>query len=223
MRLLSEATVLSPRPDRNGRRPFAEKTQFLRGLISSPLDVSALFPSSKGLARAMAEQIPGDDGPVLELGPGTGAVTEAIIERGVPEGRIIAIECNRPFIATLAKRFPRLTVIEGDATDLGALIGASRERFAAVISGLPLINFPMHKRRAIVEAGLARVKPGGPFIQISYRGRPAVPASPTLSVTRARRIWRNFPPGYVWVYRKRERPSQPAQLFSGPSIDAILH
>ncbi|MBS0470142.1 MAG: methyltransferase domain-containing protein [Proteobacteria bacterium] len=210
MRLLSEATALPPRADRIGARPPNEKAAFLRGLIARPLDVSALMPSSKHMARAMAELIPGNDGPVLELGPGTGAVTDAIIEHGVPEGRIVAIECNRPFIAALTKRFPRLKLIEGDASQMASLVGGSRERFSAVVSGLPLINLPMHKRRAIIDAALARLKPGAPFIQISYRGRPAVPASPTLSVTRARRIWRNLPPGYVWVYRRREPGMMPA-------------
>lgn len=227
MRLLSEATTLPPRRDHTERRrvPFFEKAEFLRGLIASPADVSALMPSSKGLARAMAEQVPDADGPVLELGPGTGAVTEAAIAQGIPEGRIVAIECNPPFIATLARRFPRLKILQGDASDMDSLLGASRGPFAAILSGLPLINFPMHKRRKIIDAGLARLNPGAPFIQLSYRGRPAVPPSPTLSVTRAKRVWRNIPPGYVWVYRRREkpRPRLPEALFSDPSRDTILH
>jgi phosphatidylethanolamine/phosphatidyl-N-methylethanolamine N-methyltransferase len=83
------------------------------------------------------------------------------------------------------------------------MLGSPRESYTAVVSGLPLINFSMRVRRAVIEDALARVKPGGPFIQVSYRGTPAIPESSDISVRRASFVWRNIPPGYVWVYRRQ--------------------
>jgi phosphatidylethanolamine/phosphatidyl-N-methylethanolamine N-methyltransferase len=71
------------------------------------------------------------------------------------------------------------------------------------VSGLPLINFPAATRRAVIDDALSRTMPGGPFIQVSYRGTPAIAESDELTVERAAHVWRNFPPGYVWIYRRR--------------------
>lgn len=205
MRLLSEATVLPSRARRKAPRlgGFSEKLAFLRGLIDHPAGVSALFPSSKAMAQAMAEQIPSTEGQVLELGPGTGAVTQAIIARGIPASRVVAVEYDPGFADLLNERFPGLYVLQGDALNLRSVLGSPRHSYTAVVSGLPLINFPVKTRRAIIEDGLARVRPGGPFIQISYRGTPAIPESDTIQVRRAAHVWRNMPPGYVWVYRRQ--------------------
>jgi len=204
MRLLSEATVPSrARGIATRHGGFSEKLQFLRGLIASPAGVSALFPSSKALARALAAQIPSNDGQVLELGPGTGAVTQAIMDRGIPASRIVAVEYDRGFANLLNERFPGLYVLHGDALNLKGVLGSPRESYTAVVSGLPLINFPVQTRRAIIEDALARVKPGGPFIQVSYRDAPAIPESRDIQVRRAAFVWRNMPPGYVWVYRRQ--------------------
>lgn len=205
MRLLSEATALPSRSRWRAPRygGISEKFRFLRGLFASPAGVSALLPSSKALAAAMAEQIPTVHGRVLELGPGTGAVTEAIVARGVAPSDIVAVERDPGFAEMLAERFVGLDVQQGDALDLDSVLGPVRGSYCAVVSGLPLINFPIAIRRAVIDDALMRVKPGGPFIQISYRGRPAVPESAELSVKLAGHVWANVPPGYVWVYRRK--------------------
>jgi phosphatidylethanolamine/phosphatidyl-N-methylethanolamine N-methyltransferase len=205
MRLLSEATALPSRAQRKapplGR--FSEKLTFLRGLIDHPAGVSALLPSSKPMAQAMADQIPSNEGQVLELGPGTGAITQAIIARGIPASRIVAVEHDAGFAELLNERFPGLYVLQGDALNLRSVLGTPRRSYTAVVSGLPLINFSMKTRHAVIEDALARVRPGGPFVQISYRGRPAIPESSTIQVRRAAFVWGNVPPGYVWVYRRQ--------------------
>jgi len=210
MRVISEA--LPPRVQPAAlRAPAApvkagglrETFQFLRGLFENPAGVSAVLPSSHTLAAALAAQIPSADGRVLELGPGTGAVTRAIIERGIPASRIVAVERDRGFADLLSERFPGLYALHGDALDLKSVLGSPRESYVAVVSGLPLINFSMRTRRAVIEDALARVKPGGPFIQVSYRSRPAIPESNDIMVRRTSFVWRNIPPGYVWVYRRK--------------------
>src|SRR5690349_10301166 len=147
-----------------------DQWRFLRGLIERPKNVGAIAPSSPALARAIAAQIdPKVEGPVLELGPGTGVVTEALLKRGIAPERITAIEYDPDFAAMVRKRFPRVNVIEGDAFDLVHTLGREHtEPFAGIVSGLPLLNFPPHKRLALIEGALDRLKHGSPLVQFSY-------------------------------------------------------
>lgn len=180
----------------------AAHLHFLKGLIARPKNVGAIAPSSPALARAIAQQVdPKLDGPVLELGPGTGVVTEALIERGVLPERITAIEYDPEFAKMVQNRFPRVHVVRGDAFDLEKTL-SSGEPFAAIVSGLPLLNHPVERRHALIEGALARLKPGAPYIQFSYGTKPPIPAPPGATVKRAALILRNLPPARVWVYRQ---------------------
>ena len=92
-----------------------DEVRFLSTWLQSPLKTGALSPSSPALAKAMALEIdPSVPGPVVELGPGTGPVTEAILARGITPQRLILVEFNQEFCALLRRRFPGVTVIEGD-------------------------------------------------------------------------------------------------------------
>ena len=178
--------------------------KFLRALMTRPKAVGAIAPSSRGLARAMARQIdPSHPGPVLELGPGTGVISQAILERGITPERLTLVEYDPEMAAFLSGCFPRVNVIEGDAFDLPHTLGArAHEKFSAVISGLPLLNFPLARRRHYME-GIARLlAPGAPFVQFSYGMNPPVVPLPGHTVSRAALVWANLPPARVWVYRK---------------------
>lgn len=180
----------------------AEHLHFLRGLIARPKNVGAIAPSSPALARAIARQIdPSVPGPVLELGPGTGVVTQALIERGIAPGRITAIEYDADFARLVAGRFPGVRVVQGDAFDLKKTLG-NGEAFAAIVSGLPLLNHPVERRRALINGALAKLKPGAPYIQFSYGTKPPIPAPTGATVKRAALILMNLPPARVWVYRR---------------------
>ncbi|HEX4533711.1 MAG TPA: rRNA adenine N-6-methyltransferase family protein [Rhizomicrobium sp.] len=183
----------------------AEHLHFIRGLIARPKNVGAIAPSSPQLARAIARQIdPAIPGPVLELGPGTGVVTEALIERGVAPERITAIEYDADFAKLVAQRFPKVHVVRGDAFDLKRTLGnGDGERFAAIVSGLPLLNHPLERRHALIEGALAKLQPGAPYIQFSYGFQPPIAAPAGATVKRAAFVWRNLPPARVWVYRTK--------------------
>lgn len=192
-------------PGKGNANPLSEQWEFLRGLIASPKGVGAIAPSSPALARAIAAQIdPAMPGPVLELGPGTGVVTEALIERGIAPARITAIEYDADFVVRVSARCPGVTVIQGDAFNLRETLShAHGVSYAAVISGIPLLNWPMAARRALIEDAFGRLSPGAPFVQFSYGLTPPVPESPGFTVRRAALIWANIPPARVWVYRPR--------------------
>lgn len=185
--------------------PLREQLLFLRGLIANPTRVGAIAPSSPALARAVAAQIdPGIDGPVLELGPGTGSMTRELLARGIAPERMIAIEWDADFARAIAAEFPGVKVIRGDAFDLaGTLPKRGLPQFAAIVSGIPLLNHSKEKRCALVEAAFRRLAPGAPMIQFSYGLSAPVKPPPEISVRLAAFVWKNLPPATVWVYRRR--------------------
>jgi phosphatidylethanolamine/phosphatidyl-N-methylethanolamine N-methyltransferase len=147
---------------------------------------------------------PDDTLPVIELGPGTGVVTQALIERGVAPERIISIEYSADFCRLLEKRFPGVKIIEGDAYALErTLNGCVAGPVSAVISSLPLLTQPPARRSALIEASFARLSPGQPFIQFSYGLASPIPPDPALfSTAHTGWVMKNVPPARVWVYRR---------------------
>jgi phosphatidylethanolamine/phosphatidyl-N-methylethanolamine N-methyltransferase len=183
----------------------SDRIRFFRTWLARPGLTGAVSPSSKALARAMAREVPRDgDWPVLELGPGTGAVTAALIERGIAAQRIVAVEFNPDFCALLVRRFGGLNVVSGDAYDLAMTLPPSLGGpFAVAVSSLPLLNRPAAARVAFVAAALDRLLPDGTLIQFSYGLGPPVAAVPRrFSVRRAALVLANLPPAQVWVYRR---------------------
>jgi phosphatidylethanolamine/phosphatidyl-N-methylethanolamine N-methyltransferase len=178
---------------------ITDHLRFLRALAAGPRTVGAVAPSGPQLARAMAAQINGD-GPVLELGPGTGAITQAIVAR-IGQERLTAIEFDSHLAAGVKARFPAVTVIEGDAFDLDRTLG-HRKPFAAILSGLPLLNFSMAERQRLIDGVVARLMPGAPFVQFSYGLHAPVAPPDGHYVTQAALALINVPPARVWVYRK---------------------
>ncbi|HEX4160038.1 MAG TPA: rRNA adenine N-6-methyltransferase family protein [Rhizomicrobium sp.] len=177
---------------------------FLSRLISRPRSIGAIAPSSPALANKIAAQIdPANHGVVLELGPGTGVVTEALIARGVPYDRLIAVEFDPDLARFMRERFPRLRVIEGDAFRLDRTLPPEKTGpLAGVVCGLPLLNFPPAQRRTLITSALARMPSGGPLVQFSYGFTPPVPADEEITVERAGLVLANLPPARVWVYRR---------------------
>jgi phosphatidylethanolamine/phosphatidyl-N-methylethanolamine N-methyltransferase len=183
---------------------MADGFRFFRTWLSKPVLTGAISPSGKALARAMARPVDADSRwPVLELGPGTGPVTAALIAHGVAAERIVALEYNPEFCALLVKRFRGLNVVEGDAFDLAtSLPPGLAGPYAAVVSSLPLLNSPPEARQALISDALGRVLPGGGLIQFSYGMRPPVAAvDGRFTVERIALVLANLPPARVWLYR----------------------
>ncbi|UVF21906.1 phospholipid methyltransferase [Microvirga terrae] len=188
---------------------FADEARFLRSWLERPLVVGAVTPSGKILARTMASFVdPRIPGPVIELGPGTGPVTDALIRRGVAQERLVLIEYNPEFCQLLKRRFPKATIIQGDAYDLKETLGdILKEPAAATVSSLPLFTKPMDQRLELLETAQGLMHPNAPFIQFTYAVVPPIPARSQHYRSRAsNRIWRNLPPARVWVYNKVNHP-----------------
>jgi len=163
------------------------------------------MPSGRLLARTMAHYVDvHGTAPVVELGPGTGAITSALVERGIDQKRLVLVEYNPGFCALLRDRYPQAKVVQGDAYRLrDTLWNVLSAPAAAVVSGLPLVTKPMLTRLKLVRDAFAALAPGAPFVQFTYSVVPPIPKSlPGVTTEASERIWMNLPPARVWVYRK---------------------
>jgi phosphatidylethanolamine/phosphatidyl-N-methylethanolamine N-methyltransferase len=182
-----------------------DEVRFLRSWIEKPLHMGAVMPSGRPLARTMAQYVDIDSNdPVIELGPGTGAITSALLHRGVDQKRLVLVEYNPGFCALLRDRYPQARVVQGDAYSLrDTLWNVLGAPAAAVVSGLPLVTKPMLTRLKLIRDAFAALAPGAPFVQFTYSVAPPIPKSlPGVSTEASERIWMNLPPARVWVYRK---------------------
>ncbi|HEV3500695.1 MAG TPA: rRNA adenine N-6-methyltransferase family protein [Bradyrhizobium sp.] len=182
-----------------------DEVRFLRSWIEKPLHMGAVMPSGRVLARTMAQYVDIDSkGPVVELGPGTGAITSALIEHGVDQKRLVLVEYNPGFCALLRDRYPHAKIVQGDAYTLrDSLRNVLSAPASAVVSGLPLVTKPMLTRLKLIRDAFVALAPGAPFVQFTYSVAPPIPKSlPGVSTEASERIWMNLPPARVWVYRK---------------------
>jgi len=184
-----------------------DEVRFIRSWIERPLTIGAVAPSGKVLARTMARYVdPNSSGPVVELGPGTGPVTEALIQAGVDPSRLVLVEFNPAFCRILRARYPEATLVQGDAYSMRRLLETLLiQPAAAVVSGLPLITKPLRMRMRLLRDAFDLMRPGAPFVQFTYSVASPVPKRlGGFSVEASERIWMNIPPARVWVYRRTE-------------------
>ncbi len=181
-----------------------DEARFLKSWLENPLKTGAVAPSGKGLASRMAASIdPVVPGPIIELGPGTGPVTQALLDRGIDPRRLFLVEYSADFVKLLRQRFPQVNIIQGDAYGLtDTLKPHIHEPIAAIVSSLPLLTRPEKDRSRLLQAAFNLMLPGSPFVQFTYMNASPIPLSSGLSATVSRRIWKNLPPARVWTYRR---------------------
>jgi phosphatidylethanolamine/phosphatidyl-N-methylethanolamine N-methyltransferase len=187
-------------------RALADELRFLKTLFVNPRLTGAVSPSGRFLARAMARAVGAiGEGLVVELGPGTGPVTKALIAHGVDEEQLVLVEYEAAFCRLLRQRFPGVQVLQGDAFDLPRTLADLSDRpVRAIVSSLPLLNQPPARRAALIEDAFAIMAKDGVFVQFSYGvaspiPRPAGPGD--FSAHGSAPIWANLPPARVWTYR----------------------
>lgn len=176
--------------------------------MHNPRRVAAVAPSSRRLAARMVDELPPDARRVIELGPGTGVMTEALLAHGLAPDGVLAVELDPALHDTLRARFPALHLVRGDARHLGELATgfAAPGEVDAVISSLGLLGMDEADRCAILSAAFALLRPDGRFIQFTYgASSPVSRAQLHLLGLRMRRggfILRNLPPATVYVYTR---------------------
>ena len=190
--------------ERNGIR-LDDEVRFIRTWIEKPWSIGAVTPSGRVLARAMAGYVDPDvGGPVIELGPGTGPVTEALLAQGIDPSRLMLVEFDPIFCRLLRARYPAATVVQGDAYGLKRLLsGVLQQPAAGVVSGLPLFTKPLHMRLRLLFEAFGLMSPGAPFVQFTYNAVAPIPKRlDRVSAQASERVWMNIPPARVWVYRR---------------------
>jgi phospholipid N-methyltransferase len=180
---------------------------FLNELLARPAAVGAICPSSRFLARAMARPLSnlslnGPHDYIIELGAGTGNVTQALLDQGVPPERLVVIELSKPFTARLRQRFPGLTIIQGSATDLASLLPPNA-RVRAIVSSLPLCSLPHPVMRTILQQWQSLLGPSnGLAVQFTYNlGQPVWAKHIGGTRTAQSVVWLNCPPARVSTYQ----------------------
>ena len=201
----SKVPPMPARLARNLGKHFDEEIRFFRSWIDQPKSVGAVLPTSCATARKMASLINEESGnPVLELGPGTGVITKAIINKGIQPKNLYSVEFSQGFIPRLQKEFPSVNFLHGDAFNLDSVLpDMAGRKFDAIISGLPLLNFPKADRIELLDDLLDRLNPGRPVVQFSYGPKSPIPPNwSTYSVEPLDWMVRNVPPARLWVYRR---------------------
>ncbi len=182
------------------------ETEFLKEWLRAPLQVGAIAPSSSRLAAAMTEGISGETGPIIELGPGTGAFTGLLLARGVNPSAVAAIEINPRFASALRERFPGVNVIDGDASRIDAIAPFPPGSVGLVICGLPFLSMPRATVEQIVLGSTRLLRPGGAFRLFTYGLQCPCPPSMLqrgkLSARRVSRTLLNVPPASVYELEK---------------------
>ncbi len=201
-----------------------DEARFFKAWVENPVATGAVSPSGRFLSRAMARHVDLNvPGPVIELGPGTGPVTQALLDQGVPPGRLILVEYDEKFCDLLRARFPGVQVVQGDAYNLAATLGDMvGDRVSAIVSSLPLLNRPEDDRVNLLRDAFAMLHPQGNFVQFTYGmvspiSRSASQAAQVSFETRGSApVWLNLPPARVFTYRPASEAAaniNPAKAF----------
>lgn len=188
--------------------PLADVLPFLSAWVRNPIRVAAVAPSGPAVAALMTQEIDARTGPVIELGPGTGPFTYALLERGVREQDLTLIEYGSDFVRLLQERFPQARVLWMDASWIGKHRLFEPGAVGAVVSGLGLLTMPPRKVTAILSGAFHYLRAGGAFYQITYGPRCPVPDAVLnaldLDAVRIGQTMRNVPPASVYRIVRRQ-------------------
>jgi phosphatidylethanolamine/phosphatidyl-N-methylethanolamine N-methyltransferase len=187
---------------------YSDFFRFFRSWVADPLRIGAVAPSGDSLSRLITQEIRPSDGPVLELGAGTGTFTRALLARGIRESDLTLVEYGSDFMRILQHRFPRARVLWMDASQLGNYDLFPGATVGAVVSGLPLLSMSTREVMSILSGAFSHVRPAGSFYQLTYGLRCPVPRPILdrlgLKATRIGATVRNIPPAAVYRITRRQ-------------------
>jgi phosphatidylethanolamine/phosphatidyl-N-methylethanolamine N-methyltransferase len=207
----SELTLSAKKPLVKVPVPLHAVTSFFTfgsELLNNPRPVGSAVPSSRFLARRIAGFLPqSPTGYVVELGAGTGAITSALLDRGIPADRLVPVERSATMVRLLRRRFPLVNVALGDAAQLRSLLkshlGTANLEVSYIVSSLPLRSLPDDEVTKIVDEIRHVLDGAGRLVQYTYDLR----RTPNRSLSGFNRcyttvVWANFPPARLDVFRK---------------------
>ncbi|MCS8556489.1 methyltransferase domain-containing protein [Pseudomonas aeruginosa] len=192
---------------------------FFKAWCLSPLQTAAITPSGPALAQLITSEIFSTTGKVLELGPGTGSFTRAILNRGIREAGLTLVEKDAFFAQLLSERFPDAEVFQTDASSLSSGIHFQAGSFGAVVSGLPLLSMGTRTTLRILSRSFAALEPGGSFYQFTYGLSCPIPRKVLyrlgLKAVRIGGTFANIPPARVYRISRLSTPKKILTTSSG--------
>ncbi len=210
----NQATKIQPGPKNLIDLRLGDEARFIRTWLENPRLAGAITPSGRFLARAMAHCVdPAGDGPIVELGPGTGPVTQALLARGIAPERLVLVEYDPGFCHLLARKFPGTRILRGDAYRLRETLADRLQRKpAAIVSSLPLLTKPEATRLALLRQAFELMGPEGRFIQFTYGVKSPAPSHLCqglhIKTQSLAPIWLNLPPARIFIYRHADCPER---------------
>jgi phosphatidylethanolamine/phosphatidyl-N-methylethanolamine N-methyltransferase len=191
---------------------YTQQITFFREWIKHPLQMASVLPSGQPLARKMISAMPEQSECVIELGGGTGVITEALLDHGVSPAQLLVLEMNETMHGILRGRFPHAHVLCADARHVNELAMRTGvlapEGADAILSSLGLLTMPPSLQQDILDAAFAVLRPGGVFVQYTYGWRSPlaeqVRKDLRLRCERVGMVWRNLPPAQVYVYSREQ-------------------
>jgi phospholipid N-methyltransferase len=196
---MPELRRLRPQPD--------DRIAFFQGFLKRPKEVGSIIPSSRFLERRIirgAELSRAKT--IVELGPGTGGITRAILRAARRDARVLVIEINERFAEVLKRMHdPRLIVHRGDASDIaGALVAHGLGAPDVILSGIPFSTMQRQTGREILYSVHDALQDGGLFIAYQVRDRVASLGRELFGRARVQTEILNVPPMRVYRWRKGE-------------------
>ncbi len=193
---------------RSETTPICEIATFAKAWLRAPLKVGSVFPSGAVLARAITSEISAATGPVLELGPGTGVFTRALLARGVVAENLTLLEFDPKLARLLCTHFPGVRIVSACATKLDSLGLYDESSVGAIVSGLPLLSMPHGMIYRILEGAFSQLSENGAIYQFTYRPLCPVPRKVmrelNLQSVCTSFSLRNLPPAWVFAIRKKD-------------------
>ncbi|MGE0747270.1 MAG: class I SAM-dependent methyltransferase [Rhodospirillales bacterium] len=177
--------------------------------LREPLGIGSMLPSGPAVGRAVARLVDcGDGGVILELGGGTGSLTDGLLKAGCPADRLVTVERAPNLARVLAARFPDVRVVVGDAAKLGAIAAdLGIERVAAVVSSLPIKWFPFEAQKAIIDQSFTLMPADGYFLQLTNASASPLPVDRLgLDGAVAGHVWWHVLPMHIWRYQRKAAP-----------------
>lgn len=183
----------------------SDRWVFFKRWLADPLSMGSIAPSSASLRRMMTRAVQcGPDEIVVEFGGGTGAMTRAVLEAGVPAERIWSIEIDPELTAFLSRTYPGVNVIQGDARAVETLLPPELiGRAGTVVLGIPMVMLPLALQREIIAAVFRVLAPGRRFLHYTFCATSPLDRA-KLGLLGRRLGWTplNFPPASVWGYER---------------------
>src|SRR3989344_2320160 len=169
---------------------------FFKRFLASPATIGAVMPTSAATACIMCASI-NPQGTGLEIGAGTGSITQAIITRLTDPSQLTSVEMDNILADQLKKSFPHLQLITGDAEQV--LINGTG--WDAIVSGIPFVVMEPAKRARMFELIHQKLNPGGVFVAFQYSLSTRDELKVLFETVEVKFSLFNIPPAFVYVCR----------------------